>query len=463
MSLRLLWICLILLTGSGASKEVPIIFEEIQGNLVDDPSAQFSQSSILSSELAGVPILTQADDDDLLVFPVTGGGNNAEGTAEMKLRELKRIFDERVDINNSSVVNKAAQLAAKYPGDRTIDQVCSIYNYIKNGDGSIIGWRYVGDPRGLDYYRYASESLKIGREDGYSGIGDCDDFAILMVALIESVGGTTRIILAQNNTTGGHAYAEVYLGCLGDQDNYVEEIIKWLEKKYNTNEIYTHIDTETKDVWLNLDWGDLSGNAHPGGPFFKGSKHILLSIRDNIQKASLYPTQDIDIIPDVTATKPVAAEEEAGSGKDNTAAKVPSTENRSINEWIDNELINKEERDDNKAISSFDEGTSLDPQNYQAWQEKALSLSEMGEYDEALECMDKAIAIDSSRDDLWANKGKILYTIGRYQEAAECFDRAIQIKPCGSYWSQKGEALIAIGRRDLASDAFSNAQTNKNC
>jgi len=108
-----------------------------------------------------------------------------------------------------------------------------------------------------------------------------------MAALIESIGGTTRITLAQNNSTGGHAYAEVYLGNLNDPNDQVQEIIKWLEKKYNTSEIYTHIDVETHDVWLNLDWGDLSGNAHPGGPYFKGSKHILLSIKDKYVKVPL--------------------------------------------------------------------------------------------------------------------------------------------------------------------------------
>lgn len=239
----------------------------------------------------------------------------------------------------------------------------------------------------------------------------------------------------------------------------MEEMIRWLEKKYNTNEIYTHIDTETKDVWLNLDWGDLSGNAHPGGPFFKGNKHILLSIRDKYQKTPLHPSQDVDIIPEATAMKPVTVQEEADLERDKSSDKVPSIADGGVNEKIDNGVIKKEERDYNEKISSSDQ----DPQNCLAWQQKALAYSGMGEYDEALECMEKAIAIDSSRDELWANKGKILYTTGRYQEAAECFDRAIQIKPCGSYWTQKGEALIAIGRRDLASDAFSRAQTNMNC
>jgi Transglutaminase-like superfamily. len=87
------------------------------------------------------------------------------------------------------------------------------------------------------------------------GGGDCDDFAILMSALVESIGGTTRIILARNNSTGGHAYTEVYLGRINNSDSggQVEAIIDWLKEKLDADKIYTHIDTDTKDVWLNLD------------------------------------------------------------------------------------------------------------------------------------------------------------------------------------------------------------------
>jgi len=118
-----------------------------------------------------------------------------------------------------------------------------------------MGWSYVRDPRGLDYFNNASESLGAGKEIGCAGIGDCDDFAILMSALVESIGGTTRIILAHNNSTGGHAYTEVFLGGLATRGNQVEDITKYLRQEFRTEKIYTHIDTDTKDVWLNLDWG----------------------------------------------------------------------------------------------------------------------------------------------------------------------------------------------------------------
>ncbi|MDD1742629.1 MAG: hypothetical protein LUQ47_04770, partial [Methanotrichaceae archaeon] len=174
-------------------------------------------------------------------------------------------------------------LAAEHSGDHTIDQVCEIYSYLKYGNNSRKPWSYVDDPRGLDYFNYASESLSAGGASGSAGAGDCDDFAILMSSLVESIGGTTRIILAHNNSTGSHAYAEVYLGQLNAQNSQVANIIKWLENKYNTDKIFTHVDTDSKDVWLNLDWSA----DHPGGPIFPADRYDVLWIRDRIRKISL--------------------------------------------------------------------------------------------------------------------------------------------------------------------------------
>jgi len=276
------------LIGSAAAADVPFVFDEGSSSITGCTSAQLEQASSISSDLAGVPMLSAPSDGEVLEFPVTGGGNAPEGTTEKKVIDLKIEFDARVEPENPRVNDEAVVLALKYPGDLTVDQIASIYSYLKNGDGSKKGWGYVRDPRGIDYLRYANASLKLGDRANCVGGGDCDDFAILMSALVESIGGTTRIILARNNSTGGHAYTEVYLGQLGTKNSQVEDIINWLKQKFNTDKIYTHIDTDTKDVWLNLDWGaDEKGNAHPGGPFYQGDKHIVLCIRDKYGKTPL--------------------------------------------------------------------------------------------------------------------------------------------------------------------------------
>jgi transglutaminase-like putative cysteine protease len=288
MSPWVFWLFVILLIGSGSATDVPFVFDETALGVADYSSSQLEQAHIASSDLAGVPAVTPVAEDEVLDFPITGGGNAPNGTTEKRVSDLKIEFDARVEPENSRVNDEALWLALKYPGDLPIDQIASIYGYLKNGDDSKKGWGYVRDPRGIDYLRYANATLRAGDRSNCVGGGDCDDFAILMAALVESVGGTTRIILARNNTTGGHAYTEVYIGQINATGSQVEPIIDWLKGKFNTGKIYTHIDTDTKDVWLNLDWGpDEKGNTHPGGPFFQGDKHIVLCIRDRFVKTPL--------------------------------------------------------------------------------------------------------------------------------------------------------------------------------
>ena len=292
MSLSLsswLWaVFAIFFIGTGAAADIPFVFDETSSSVASYNSSQLEQAYAASSDLAGVPIVTQATNDEILAFPVTGGGNTPGGTTEKNVGGLKEVFNTRVEPDNSRVHEEALVLVSKFPGDLTINQISSIYSYLKKGEGSIKGWSYVRDPRGIDYFMYANQSLRIGEKAGCVGTGDCDDFAILMSALVESIGGTTRIILAHNNSTGGHAYTEVYLGNFNKPNNQVEGIIDWLKQEFNTDKIFTHIDTETKDIWLNLDWGsDEKGIAHPGVPFYKGDKHIVLCIRDTYEKTLL--------------------------------------------------------------------------------------------------------------------------------------------------------------------------------
>ena len=277
MSSTALWLCAVLVIGSAAAADVPFVFGEGSIGIAGYNSAQIEKASSSSPDLAGVPAVSMQPDNATLNFPVVGGGNNSGGTSEKKVGDLKRTLNSRVEPDNPLVHSEALVLAGKHPGDHTIEQICAIYSFLKNGDSSTNKWSYVDDPRGIDYFNYANSTLILGKSIGCAGIGDCDDFAILMSALVESIGGVTRIILAHNNTTGGHAYTEVYLGQDNAQNSQVNDVINWLKQNYDTNKIYTHIDTDTKDVWLNLDWWA----DHPGGPFYQGDKHIPLRIRDN--------------------------------------------------------------------------------------------------------------------------------------------------------------------------------------
>ena len=149
-----------------------------------------------------------------------------------------------------------------------------------------------------------------------------------MSALVESIGGTTRIILAQNNSTGGHAYTEVYLGRLNSSNSQVNNNINWVKQEFGTDKIYTHVDTNTKDVWLNLDWSA----DHPGGPFYQGYKHIVLCIRDTYQKTPLtIPTSDQEVVN--RSRTNVAVSKNVTLLANNTLGTKPMTEPISANNW----------------------------------------------------------------------------------------------------------------------------------
>jgi hypothetical protein len=255
----IIFFLLTLSMATANAEEMPFIFSKDYESIADFSSDQMEDISASNENLKGIP-------------------------ADMSQSNGRKDMLERVEPRNSIVRQEAALLAEMYPGDHNIEQICSIFGHLRNGNGTIKKWSYINDPRGSNYYEYANESILLGKAGGYSGTGDCDDFAILMSALVESIGGTTRIVIASHdNGDSGHAFTEVYLGQDDKQGCMVERIISWLMDKYNTNEIYTHIDPDTKDVWLNLDWSA----DHPGGGYYKADEYTAYFIGDQYKKTSL--------------------------------------------------------------------------------------------------------------------------------------------------------------------------------
>lgn len=199
--------------------------------------------------------------------------NKLADTTRTTSFETSKHYNDRIEPENPIVHDAALRFASTADGALNINQIRFIYEYLRYGDDLTKGWIYKYDPRTSDYLAYANETLRIGKEIGCTGTGDCDDFALLMSALIESIGGSTRIIHACNNDSC-HAYSEVYLGkseSLTDSDS-VAAIIKSLMYTYGKENIYVHADDDPDniygrrgDVWLNLDWW----SNYPGGEFFE--------------------------------------------------------------------------------------------------------------------------------------------------------------------------------------------------
>ena len=176
---------------------------------------------------------------------------------------------QAVDYTNPITRDYAIQLAALCPGKYSICQICEIYDYLYEN------WRYVNDPNGFDYFSPASRTIKANL------VGDCDDYAVLMAAMIAAIGGSSRIVIAFNDNTGSaHAYAEVFMG---DETN-MEANAEWIRKRYQTfldwlfgkdtvGTIAYHKHADDK-CWLNLDWS----SKFPGGPFFESTRAIAVSL-----------------------------------------------------------------------------------------------------------------------------------------------------------------------------------------
>lgn len=194
---------------------------------------------------------------------------NKGGISAAMYEELLR----KIEPHNDMVKSKADQIVAGRSGALTIDQICAIYDFMRYGNGkkSIGPWNYVLE--NYETLHYANETLLQGERSHVSGIGDCDDFAIVMASLIQSIGGTTRV----NQIPENHLYIEVYLGNLNQDGREISTIVNYLMWNYGINEIYVHVDPIGKDVWLNLDTPlRLGDKAYPGLPFRKStSQHII--------------------------------------------------------------------------------------------------------------------------------------------------------------------------------------------
>ncbi len=184
--------------------------------------------------------------------------------AEQEMRFRQNIayrIEDAITPLNPRVRAFALRMAAIFPGEYNLGQVCSVWYYLKER------WSYVSDPRGADYFAPASESI----ESNLSG--DCDDFAILMASSIEAIGGSARIIVAYGKQ-GAHAYCEVFasrnpntirelVDNLVSIDTYRQDSEDSLVKPQDSSyKIYFHRDKS--GYWLNLDYS----SRYPGGPLF---------------------------------------------------------------------------------------------------------------------------------------------------------------------------------------------------
>jgi hypothetical protein len=152
----------------------------------------------------------------------------------------------------------ATGLAKNSPGPYNIGQICMIWY------GLAYSWSYVNDPRGIEYVAKAEDSARLLA-------GDCDDFAVLMASMIESVGGSARLIGAYRQNAA-HMFAEVYIGHTQQEANLAANYIGSLDQLRQYGAKQLHYRTDKDGCWLNLDWSA----GYPGGPYFQSENEVII-------------------------------------------------------------------------------------------------------------------------------------------------------------------------------------------
>ncbi len=180
--------------------------------------------------------------------------------ASIRAHSVARVV-EAIEPGEELTRNTAVRLASG-DGDGgafNVSQVARLWSEVRKK------WTYVNDPRGSEYFARSSETIA----NGYAG--DCDDFAIALVSMLEAIGGRARLVM-MNGPQGGHAYAEV---CIESDGAEVRtELVRFyrsrsvrrrfdLPRTYRVPNPANHRADASCPTWLNLDWNA----GMPGGVY----------------------------------------------------------------------------------------------------------------------------------------------------------------------------------------------------
>jgi hypothetical protein len=204
-----------------------------------------------------------ADSDNTNIISLSRG-SQVDPTPEVTLSKSKESqiaekIKNAMDYTNPITRDFALTLIPNsHEGNYNIAQICDLWETVYNR------WTYVNDPKGSEYFSPASRTIQLGLK------GDCDDFAITVGSIIQSIGGSTRIVTAYNQE-GGHAYPEVLIGT---NKTDLDKIGTYIVKRYHSKGIAYHTTTRSgvTQYWLNLDWQ----SRYPGGKYFHDSGELTI-------------------------------------------------------------------------------------------------------------------------------------------------------------------------------------------
>lgn len=210
---------------------------------LDAAATDESGENTTSSEIPEVP--TYPEEKSSVVYP-------------KEYRLLSLNFQRAIGSGEERIGEEVVNITGKTSG-YNMEDACDVFNYVNKH------WQYRYD-KNAEFFFGASQTI----DSGY--VGDCDDYSIVISALLKNMGFNTRVVAAYNESYG-HAYPELYIG--SDQDT-AYRILDYVAGRYPSAENVWYSERvleegEETQYWLNFDWSGSNGYRHPGGEYFHGS------------------------------------------------------------------------------------------------------------------------------------------------------------------------------------------------
>jgi len=232
------------------------IVREGDNSLPDGSGSGEERETVESESAAGGTGSVSPNIPDVPTYPEEK--SNVVYPKEYRLLSLN--FQRAIGSGDEKIAAEVFNITGKTSG-YDIKDACDAFDYVNKR------WQYRYD-KNAEFFFGASQTIN----DGYNG--DCDDYSIVMSALLRNMGFNTRIV---TGTSGdyGHAYPELYIG--HDQET-TYEILSYVQGRYSYSENIWYSSRELGEgkmqYWLNFDWSGSNGYRHPGGEYFEGVQAI---------------------------------------------------------------------------------------------------------------------------------------------------------------------------------------------
>ncbi|MCL6088943.1 MAG: transglutaminase-like domain-containing protein [Candidatus Marsarchaeota archaeon] len=172
------------------------------------------------------------------------GWYDCTNRSEQPCKAFREAYCDKIVPTDLSVREAAAAAISKHPGAYSVNQLLDIYDYVRTNVP------YQNVPVNLTYQPYHPAQTLVTKS------GDCKNQAVLIASMVESIGGTARVLLIPDCS---HAFAEVYVGNQSTVDAFLQAVYS----HYNYNKMHTtwHTSANNTQDWFIL---DTAGGFYPG-------------------------------------------------------------------------------------------------------------------------------------------------------------------------------------------------------